>query len=72
MFAPLILSFTQSVLNEAKEDQTIFFNARDSFIMYVVADGYLKLKRKLSIVGLVEGQIFFSWHRYKLPFNSCK
>ena len=47
-FAPLILAFTQSVLNEAKEGQTIFFNARDSFLMYIVARWILKTKKKIK------------------------
>ena len=32
IFAPLALSFTKYVLNFADENDTIFFNARDSFI----------------------------------------
>lgn len=48
LFAPLVLSFTQSVLNEASEDQTIFFNARDGFIMYIVARWLLKTKKSIK------------------------
>ena len=47
-FAPLALAFTKSVLDEAKEDQTIFFNARDSFLMYVIARWILKTKKKIK------------------------
>lgn len=47
MFAPLILSFTKSVLDEASDDQKIFFNARDGFLMYVVARWLLKTKKKI-------------------------
>lgn len=48
IFAPLILAFTQSVLDEAEPGQTIFFNARDSFIMYIVARWILKTKKKIK------------------------
>lgn len=48
LFAPLILAFTRSVLDEAKDDQTIFFNARDGFLMYVVARWILKTKKKIK------------------------
>lgn len=48
IFAPLILSFTQSVLNEAADNQTIFFNARDGFILYVVARWLLKTFKKVK------------------------
>lgn len=48
IFAPLILSFTQSVLNEATEDQTIFFNARDSFPMYLISRWLLKTDKKIK------------------------
>lgn len=47
-FAPLTLAFTQAVLEEAKEGQTIFFNARDGFIMYVIARWILKTKKKIK------------------------
>jgi predicted HAD superfamily hydrolase len=48
MFAPLILAFTQSVLDEATDKQTIYFNARDSFLMYIVARWILKTKKKIK------------------------
>lgn len=48
LFAPLTLAFTKSVLDEAKDDQTIFFNARDSFLMYIVARWILKTKKKIK------------------------
>lgn len=47
-FAPLILAFTQYVLDEATESQTIFFNARDGFPMYIVARWLLKTKKKIK------------------------
>lgn len=47
-FAPLILAFTQKVLNDAKDSQTIFFNARDSFLMYIIARWILKTKKKIK------------------------
>ena len=47
-FAPLIYSFTKKVLDEAKDNQTIFFNARDCFLMYVVARWILKTKKKIK------------------------
>ena len=48
LFAPLTLAFTQSVLDEATDDQTIFFNARDGYIMYIVARWLLKTKKKIK------------------------
>ena len=48
IFAPLILSFTQSVLDEVPEDKTIFFNARDGFIMYLIARWILKTNKKVK------------------------
>ena len=48
LFAPLVLSFTQSVLNEATENQIIFFNARDSFLMYIIARWILKTDKKIK------------------------
>ena len=48
IFAPLILSFTQSVLDEVPEDKTVFFNARDGFIMYLIARWILKTNRKVK------------------------
>lgn len=48
IFAPLILSFTQSVLNEATEDQTIFFNARDGFPMYLISRWLLKTDKNIK------------------------
>ena len=48
IFAPLILSFTQSVLEELPENKTVFFNARDGFIMYVIARWILKTKKKIK------------------------
>ena len=48
LFAPLILSFTQALLKEASKNQTIFFNARDSFILYVIARWILKTDKKIK------------------------
>lgn len=48
LFAPLILSFTQALLKEASGNQTIFFNARDSFILYVIARWILKTDKKIK------------------------
>lgn len=48
LFAPLTLAFTQSVLDEATDDQTIFFNARDGYIMYIIARWLLKTKKKIK------------------------
>ena len=48
IFAPLVLAFTQCILNEAKDNQTIFFNARDGFTMYVVARWILKTRKKIK------------------------
>lgn len=47
-FAPLTLAFTKSVLDEARDDQTIFFNARDGFLMYIAARWILKTKKKIK------------------------
>ena len=48
LFAPLILSFTQSVLEELPENKTVFFIARDGFIMYVIARWILKTKKNIK------------------------
>ena len=47
-FAPLALSFTKKVLDEINEDQTIFFNARDGFLLYIIARWILKTKKKIK------------------------
>lgn len=47
-FAPLTLAFTQQVLNEATDNQTVFFNARDGFPMYIIARWLLKTKKKIK------------------------
>ena len=47
-FAPLTLAFTKKILDEATHNQTIFFNARDSFLMYVVARWILKTDKKIK------------------------
>ena len=48
LFSPLILSFTKAILDEARGDQTIFFNARDGFIMYLIARFILKTNKKIK------------------------
>ena len=47
-FAPLALLFTQTLLNSIPDDKTIFFNARDSFIMYIIARWILKTEKKVK------------------------
>lgn len=47
-FASLALSFVKSVIDEATEEQTIFFNARDGFILYVIARWMLKTKKRIK------------------------
>lgn len=47
-FAPLALGFTQRVLKEATDKQTVFFNARDSFVLYIIARWILKTKKKIK------------------------
>lgn len=47
-FAPLALAFTQWVLDEAKNNQTIFFNARDSYIFYIIARWIIKTDKKIK------------------------
>ena len=48
IFAPLILAFTKNILNEVPEDKTVFFNARDGFLMYVIARWILKTTKKIK------------------------
>lgn len=48
IFAPLILEFTRKVLEDAKGNQTVFFNARDGFIMYVIARWVLKTDKNIK------------------------
>ena len=47
-FAPLALIFTRKVLEEATSKQTIFFNARDGFLLYVIARWLLKTNKKIK------------------------
>ena len=47
-FAPLALAFTQWILNEAGNKQTIFFNARDSYIFYIIARWILKTDKEIK------------------------
>lgn len=48
LFAPLTLAFTKVTLDEAKDDQTIFFNARDGYVMYIIARWLLKTKKNIK------------------------
>ncbi len=48
IFGPLILSFLETVLNEASFNQTLFFNARDSFILYLIARYILKTDKRIK------------------------
>ena len=48
IFSPLILSFVKNLLEEATYDQTIFFNARDGFILYVIARWILKTDKSIK------------------------
>lgn len=48
LFAPLVYSFTKKVLDEARDGQTVFFNARDCFLMYVTARWIFKTKKKIK------------------------
>lgn len=48
IFAPLILAFTKNVLKEVPEDKTVFFNARDGFLMYIIARWILKTKKRIK------------------------
>lgn len=48
MFSPLALSFTKKVLEEAKDSQSVFFNARDSYILYIIARFLLKTNKKIK------------------------
>ena len=47
-FAPVALAFIKKVLEEAKDSQTIFFNARDSYIFYIIARWLLKTGKKIK------------------------
>lgn len=47
-FAPLVLSFLEKLLKETPLDKTIFFNARDSFLPYIIAKYILKTDRKVK------------------------
>ena len=48
LFSPLILSFTKNLLEEVSERQSIFFNARDGFILYVIARWILKTDKNIK------------------------
>lgn len=48
LFGSLIHAFVSKLLKEAEDNQTIFFNARDSFILYIVARWLFKTKKKIK------------------------
>lgn len=48
MFAPVALAFTKKVLEDANEFQTVFFNARDSFVFYIIARCILKTNKNIK------------------------
>ena len=47
-FAPIALAFTKKILEEATDKQTVFFNARDGFLLYVIARWLLKTKKNIK------------------------
>ena len=47
-FGPLVWLFLNEILNELKPNQTAFFNARDSFVLYVIARWVLKTDKKIK------------------------
>ena len=48
LFGPIILLFLKTLLLEVSTSQTVFFNARDSFILYVIARWILKTDKKMQ------------------------
>lgn len=47
-FAPIALAFTKRILEEATDKQTVFFNARDGFLLYVIARWLLKTDKNIK------------------------
>lgn len=68
-FAPLALAFTKVVLEEATDNQTIFFNARDSFIMYVIARWIFKTKKKIKYCRFSRKSCLFADVLTNLPLT---
>ena len=68
-FAPVVLAFTQKVLDEAKEGQTIFFNARDGFLMYLVAKYVLKTKKRIKYCRFSRKSCLFADIMTNLPIT---
>ena len=48
IFSPLILAFTKKLLDEAADNQIIFFNARDCFPMYLIARWLIKFNKRIK------------------------
>lgn len=48
LFGPLIWLFLKNILNELEDNQTAFFNARDGFILYVIARWVLKTNKRIK------------------------
>ena len=48
LFAPLVFMFTKRVLEKGNSSNTIFFNARDSFLMYVIARWILRTDKNIK------------------------
>ena len=78
MFSPLVLLFTQEVLKKATDNNTIYFNARDSFLMYLIARWVLKTKKKIKYCRFSRKSVHFPYininynitdERNKKPFN---
>lgn len=69
IFSPLVLAFTQYVLNKASDSQTIFFNARDSFLMYVVARWILKTKKKIKYCRFSRMSCLFANIKTNVPIS---
>lgn len=47
-FAPIALAFTKRILEEATDKQTVFFNARDGFLLYIIARWLLKTDKNIK------------------------
>ena len=69
IFAPLTLAFTQYVLGKATDKQTIFFNSRDSFLMYIIARWILKTEKKIKYCRFSRMSCLFSDIRTEVPLT---
>lgn len=47
-FAPLAVAFVKEVLDEATDNQTVYFNARDGFLLYIIARWVLKTNKRIK------------------------